>query len=172
MAQITYADKTALNVNSSIADINKVNASDMNEIKSVVNTNDSNIGDLSSLATDTKTSIVSAINEIKNAEAYSTSEVKTNNVWIDNKPIYRKVIEKTVAASSSWTSELLSNYGITNFDYIYFANGSRRIQNNKYMKEINTQINMYIDVSNGRIYFAPDEYSNVYKVVLEYTKTS
>lgn len=37
MAQITYADKTALNVNSSIADINKVNASDMNEIKTVVN---------------------------------------------------------------------------------------------------------------------------------------
>ena len=29
MAQITYADKTAMNVNSSIPDINKVNASDM-----------------------------------------------------------------------------------------------------------------------------------------------
>ena len=39
MAQITYADKTAMNVNSSIPDINKVNASDMNEIKSVVNGN-------------------------------------------------------------------------------------------------------------------------------------
>lgn len=39
MAQITYADKVALNVNSNIADINKVNASDMNEIKQVVNDN-------------------------------------------------------------------------------------------------------------------------------------
>lgn len=39
MAQITYADKSAMNVNSSIPNINKVNASDMNEIKSVVNTN-------------------------------------------------------------------------------------------------------------------------------------
>ena len=39
MAQITYADKSAMNVNSSIPDINKVNASDMNEIKSVVNEN-------------------------------------------------------------------------------------------------------------------------------------
>lgn len=154
MAQITYADKTALNVNSSIADINKVNASDMNEIKSVVNDN------------------ADIVQGIIDAEVYSTSEIKTNNVWIDGKPIYRKVIEKTVAASSSWTSDLLSSYGITNFDYIYFANGSRRIQNNRYMKEINTQINMYIDISNNRIYFAPDEYSNVYKVVLEYTKTS
>ena len=103
MAQITYADKTALNVNSSIADINKVNASDMNEIKSVVNTNDSNVGDLSSLATDIKTSIVGAINEIKNAEIYSTSETKTNKVWIDGNPIYRKVFEWTNTAIQNGT---------------------------------------------------------------------
>lgn len=37
MAQITYTDKVALNENAGVADINKVNASDMNEIKSVVN---------------------------------------------------------------------------------------------------------------------------------------
>jgi hypothetical protein len=40
MAQITYTDKVALNVNSDIADINKVNAADMNEIKASVNNND------------------------------------------------------------------------------------------------------------------------------------
>ena len=39
MAQITYDDKSAINVNSSVPNVNKVNASDMNEIKSVVNTN-------------------------------------------------------------------------------------------------------------------------------------
>lgn len=33
MAKITFEDKVALNVNSDIADINKVNDSDMNEIK-------------------------------------------------------------------------------------------------------------------------------------------
>lgn len=37
MAMINYADKVALNSNSSIADINKVNATDMNEIKNVIN---------------------------------------------------------------------------------------------------------------------------------------
>ena len=50
--QITYADKVALNQNSNIPDNNKVNASDMNEIKSVVNsvfngtisTNDFSVG--------------------------------------------------------------------------------------------------------------------------------
>ena len=40
MAKITYTNKEALNINAEIADINKVNASDMNEIKSVVNSND------------------------------------------------------------------------------------------------------------------------------------
>lgn len=39
MAQITYDDKSAINVNSSVPNVNKVNASDMNEIKSVVNAN-------------------------------------------------------------------------------------------------------------------------------------
>lgn len=37
MAMINYADKVALNSNSNIADINKVNATDMNEIKKTIN---------------------------------------------------------------------------------------------------------------------------------------
>lgn len=37
MAMINYADKVALNSNSGIADINKVNATDMNEIKNAFN---------------------------------------------------------------------------------------------------------------------------------------
>lgn len=43
MSQITYTDKTALNPQPSIADENKVTASDMNSIKSAVNDNDSRI---------------------------------------------------------------------------------------------------------------------------------
>lgn len=39
MSEITYDDKIDLNVESTIANINKVTASDMNEIKSVVNAN-------------------------------------------------------------------------------------------------------------------------------------
>lgn len=54
MAKITYEDKVALNVNPDIADINKVNASDLNEIKNAVNTNDDNMGLLSNLTTLTK----------------------------------------------------------------------------------------------------------------------
>ena len=42
MAKITYNDKSFLNQNVSIADENKVNDTDLNEIKNVVNTNDDN----------------------------------------------------------------------------------------------------------------------------------
>ena len=71
MAKITFEDKVALNVNSDIADVNKCNATDLNEIKNVVNTNDDNttnnsnaIGNLSNLNTTNKNNLVSAINEI------------------------------------------------------------------------------------------------------------
>ncbi|MBQ5474260.1 MAG: hypothetical protein IIT65_06080 [Lachnospiraceae bacterium] len=64
MAQITYDTKVALNSNDGVADINKVNASDMNEIKSVVNGNDNNVGDISTLLTNNKASIVDAINNM------------------------------------------------------------------------------------------------------------
>ena len=40
MATISYQDKVAINVNPGVADINKVKAEDMNEIKNVVNGND------------------------------------------------------------------------------------------------------------------------------------
>lgn len=46
MGQITYADKSAINVNPEIADTNKVNAADMNEIKNAVNDNDTKIGNI------------------------------------------------------------------------------------------------------------------------------
>ena len=43
MAKITYENKVALNQNSSIPDINKVNDTDMNMIKNVVNNNETKV---------------------------------------------------------------------------------------------------------------------------------
>ena len=84
MAKITYENKVALNVNSDIADVNKCNATDLNEIKNVVNTNDDNItnnsnaiGNLSSLNTTSKNNLVSAINEI-----VVESGTNTNGSWL------------------------------------------------------------------------------------------
>ena len=64
MQSISYTNKSALNANSSIANTNKCNASDMNEIKTVVNANATECGNASSLNTTDKTSLVNAINEV------------------------------------------------------------------------------------------------------------
>ena len=55
----------AINVNPGVADINKVKAEDMNEIKSVVNGNYNEVGDITNLTTTDKTSVVNAINELE-----------------------------------------------------------------------------------------------------------
>lgn len=47
--QITYSNKADINVNSNVPDTNKVKADDMNEIKTVVNSNATLMGDVSTL---------------------------------------------------------------------------------------------------------------------------
>lgn len=68
MAKITYENKEFLNKNENIANKNKVNDTDLNEIKNIVNQNDDNIGNLSNLNTTNKDSLVGAINEVNSKE--------------------------------------------------------------------------------------------------------
>ena len=109
MAQITYENKVKIN-DSSLPAINKVRDVDMNEIKSVVNENDDNVGDLSLLNTINKSSIVGAINEIVDRNVFSTVE-KIIGKWIDGKPIYRKVcvINSPVVGTISY-AHYISNF--------------------------------------------------------------
>jgi len=181
MAQITYQDKVALNQEASIPDINKVKDTDMNQIKDVVNTNETKIllavsstapaqcstGDMyfntttnliyTAIATDTwgatgtaptsttiyvvlstnstytydGTTLVAIggkqpLNEystsqdtpysayyVNNAliDDYSTTEVKTNKIWVNGKPVYRKVLHFTnvVRGYSGRLSHNISN---------------------------------------------------------------
>ena len=61
------------------------------------------------------------INE-ENKEVYSTDEVKTNKVWIDGKPIYRKVVTQTITTSSS--ENIISGFDISLIDNIISFYGS------------------------------------------------
>ena len=81
MAQITYTNKVALNENQEVADINKVNASDLNEIKSVIN---DTILTLLGLDTDTFSS----------STAYSSGDM----VVYDN-----KIYQFSASHSGAWT---------------------------------------------------------------------
>ena len=99
MAKITYENKVALNVNSDIADINKVNASDLNEIKNVVNTNDDNMGLLNNLTTPNKNNLVGAINSV--VESGSNA----NGSWIkfsDGTMICTKKVTGQAKITSTW----------------------------------------------------------------------
>ena len=99
MAKITYENKVALNVNSDIADINKVNASDLNEIKNVVNENDDNVGLLNNLTTPNKNNLVSAINSVVE------SGTNSNGNWIkyaDGTMICTKKVTGQANITSNW----------------------------------------------------------------------
>lgn len=182
---ITYEDKQYLNQNANIPATNKVQDTDMNEIKSVVNNNatetsnnTTNIGNLSNLATENKTSIVNSINEIKNAEIYSTEEVKTNKIWINGKPIYRKVLTGT--KNAGWTDIDIS---AINYDTIFinndathftFTENSSNWCKGQYYFSGTDFITAQIKISSNQINIgAGSGLSNIsYKVVLEYTKTT
>lgn len=58
--------------------------------------------------------------EIK--EVYSTDEVKTNKVWIDGKPIYRKVVTQTFTTPGS--ENIISGFDISLIDTIISFYGS------------------------------------------------
>lgn len=93
MSKITYADKVTLNENPNVADVNKVRADDLNEIKNVVNANDDKFN--------------------------YTQEEQRIGTWIDGKPIYRKIITKT----SFTVGETTNTHGISNIDFIVNVRG-------------------------------------------------
>lgn len=77
MAMITYDNKSTLNPQPSIANTNKVTSDDMNEIKSVVNTNYGEVGDITNLTTTDKSSVVNAINSMQGTILWTNSNPNT-----------------------------------------------------------------------------------------------
>ena len=105
MSKITYTNKVDLYEDTSIADINKVKASDMNEIKTVVNNNDNTtttntnaIGTLTDLSTTNKDNLVNAINELS---VDYIVEQGTSGIWS-----YRKW---NSGVSECWTTSLVDS---------------------------------------------------------------
>ena len=162
MAKITYTNKVALNENPEIADINKVKDTDMNEIKTVVNGLDDNIGTLSNLTTTNKTSTVAAINELNSNKA-STNEVliqnteptaADNKIWIDTGEIASPVSEITNSYSTSTGIGYSANY----------------VNNNLcYKKLVTTSVNAD---SNGIITQNIENYTNYDFLLIEYSSST
>ena len=166
MAKLTYANKVTLNPQTSIADINKVTADDMNEIKTVVNNND-----------DSTTANSTAITNLGN---YSTTEVNTGKKWIDGKDIYRQVVPIDFPTTGT-TKDV--NHNISNINEVtdyylkwYDTLDSRWFVNFKdttgtYFIEINGVSTSKIYLKSGSSYDWQSRTSNRYAII-EYTKTS
>lgn len=111
---------------------------------------------------------------INNANAYSTSEVKTDMTWIDGKPIYRKVYEVQSLANSGRVSIPL---GIT-YDKVltvngYFTNGTNILACNfPSQTDLTYTIKTFIESSYIHIDTGSDRSSYYGYVWLEYTKTT
>ena len=80
MNKITYDNKETINPQPSLANKNKVSASDMNEIKN-------------------------CLNAVIDTTTYSTNEIVVGT-WIDGKPLYRKTIYSTTATGSLNTTNI------------------------------------------------------------------
>lgn len=170
MSKITYDDKVALNVNSNIADINKVNASDMNEIKTVVNNND---------------------DILNNLQTYSTNEIVIGK-WIDNKPIYRKVVvDKLGTTNNSWKDIQVfsANYidtVVNFFGYFTYGNANKTVVSIPYTritdgsfsnKEYVLATMNTVPGLIGVIGYHPNDYNSLMsgqkvQFIIEYTKTT
>lgn len=125
---------------------------------------------------DTDTYSCNYINEIKDGEVYSTTETKTNEVWIDDKPIYRKVLNIGTADFYSSTDNHFT-HGIDDLDTMLNVTYSMYFPgDNCYYKQWDKIVT--IKSSSTRVSFTTSSISGTYirftnvKIVLEYTKTT
>lgn len=117
----------------------------------------------------------SEIQSIKDAEVYSTSEVKTNKVWIDGKPVYRKVVQNIVPTGlgiNIYTMNDIEN--VVDYYGIYH-------QNNGFEKRINFYFSdtdyMTLNFNRKNHTFILDNTSNynnngTVSLIIEYIKTT
>lgn len=96
-----------------------------------------------------KTTMNTAI-QVAVKDVYSTSEVKTNKVWIDGKPIYRKTIYVSSLPNATATnvnhniSNVSSIWADMSFSYVRFSDGSTSPFN--YIGGNNSNLNASIEL--------------------------
>lgn len=129
ITKITYSNKVNINSNSGVADINKINDSDMNQIKTVVNTNADNLGDVANLVGATN-----VVDALTNMNTYSTSNETMVGVWVDNKPIYRKTFYIQTLPQNNY---ITNNHNIANIDEMVNVYGIMRNKTNHMGTPIN-----------------------------------
>ena len=146
--------------------------SELNELTNVESTDLIPIVDVST----NETKKVTSANLIKGS--YSTNEVKTNNTWIDGKPIYRKVLTIPSLTKATMTTSIggdrlllpgstTVSSGISNMGFLINMYGSIYNNNNQMpaMFPLNFDYISYVYekiVNNDTIYISTSSYENVF----------
>lgn len=125
---------------------------------------------------------ISDIQNIKDAEVYSTNEIETNKKWINGKPIYRKVIylpNSNIVYNGATINANLSNAETTWIVNAWYQNPGAtptipmnfNLSGSNYLR-INVQNSATGELQiNASENFSSSTLRNVY-VILEYTKTT
>ncbi len=137
------------------------------------NSIDTKIGDLAQLETTDKSNIVGAINEAR-LEKYSTTE-QVIGKWLDNKPIYRKVVQYSTRALAGLVN---IPHGISNLKMVTKIEAVTMYDNKIYTMPLlysNVSTASYINyVDNTNIVLKLGENWDLYTmyITIEYTKTT
>lgn len=115
------------------------------------------------------------IQNIINGEKYLTTEVKTNKIWIDNKPIYRKVITGTTSSTNgnTWNYVNLDTPNINEIlpmTTIKYGPSDNEVNIGNVNDSYGFQ---YRIINKNQLMYRQYGYKNIpYTLLLEYTKTS
>ena len=117
--------------------------------------------------------------EITNPNSYSTSEVKTNEIWTNGKPIYRKVITINGLPNNS---EAWYNTNITNASLCFYDTTCKLTANDENIQKLpytspfsstgNIAFTVKSDVTDMHITTFTDRSNAFVTVILYYTKTT
>lgn len=163
MSEITYDDKIDLNVESTIANINKVTASDMNEIKSVVNGNAETLDDINipsnwvsvgdTIPTDGRKVLFKASKNLFNQTSQivgsgintGTGLIYTNSAW---------TISSMIKVSPSSTITLSANSSSGQLAIYQYSNGEITTQNyiTYNQTNLNTTSSLSVTLNNATNY--------------------
>ena len=134
------------------------------------------VGTVTSDINDTNDNAVPNAKTVKDyvEDVYSTDEVKTNKIWIDGKPIYRKVVTGTINATGNNQVILTGNIDSL-IDYSGYINDPAEnlkliIGKSTYTDGGSSRI---IQISNSLYMGYANNYHNLsFYAVVEYTKTT
>ena len=156
-----------------------IQASDLNHIEQGIGDLNTSIGDLNTLNTTNKSSIVGAINEVYQNNVYSTDETVVGK-WIDGKTIYRKIFNYSGEMVLNEDNELGTIDNLKTPIHIYgtvkFVNENLWWLLPRVVNTNSTDTHWAIDIkiSNNVVYAVKGGYGTTEKayVIVEYTKTT